>query len=174
MKQLIILTALSILTATIPAHADDTTGIQSTPPIVAHTRNTLVVPQPVVTAFTNRFPNAQLKKWEQRKEGYIADFRLSGKKIFAYYASDGTWKGTETPIKWTKNLPAAVKEGWKNSGYYAWYVLDIKKIETPEQPLYTLHVNNGSLLDSDHHDAFLEEYVLFFSEKGELVRKDKK
>jgi hypothetical protein len=27
--------------------------------------------------------------------------------------------------------------------------------------------------DADHHDAFLEEYVLFFSPGGELVRKDR-
>src|ERR1700761_3119564 len=120
-------------------------------------------PQAVTTAFHERFPNGQLKKWEERKEGFIADFRLDGKKLFAYYAADGTWKGTESPIKWTKNLPSAGREGWRNSSYAAWYVLDIKKIETPEQPLYALHVNNGSLLDSDHHDAFLEEYVLFFS-----------
>ena len=136
--------------------------------------STLVVPQKVVTAFTTQFPNAHLKKWEQRTEGYIADFRQDGKKYFAYYTGEGAWKGTESPIKWTRQLPAAVKEGWKTSGYYSWYVEDIKKIQTPEQPLYVLHVDNGTLLDADHHDAFREEYVLFFSEKGELVRKDRK
>jgi hypothetical protein len=141
--------------------------------IVAQGDTTVVVPQPVLTAFTAQFPKGQLKKWEQRKEGYIADFRQDGKKFFAYYAADGTWKGTESPINWTKNLPAEVKEGWRKSIYYNWYVEDIKKIETPDQPLYTLHVNNGVLLDADHHDAYLEEYVLFFSPKGDLVRKDK-
>ncbi|HVU93657.1 MAG TPA: PepSY-like domain-containing protein [Puia sp.] len=130
-------------------------------------------PQAVIAAFNTRFPHATVRKWEERKEGFIADFRLGRKKLFAYFASDGTWKGTETPIRWTKDLPAAVRDGWRNSDYSAWRVLDLKKIETPEQPLYTLHVNNGDLLDADRHDAFLEEYMLFFSEKGELVRKDK-
>jgi hypothetical protein len=142
--------------------------------MIAQARDTIEVPQPVITAFTARFPHAQLKKWEQRKEGFIADFSLDGKKLFAYYAPDGAWMGTESPIKWTWRLPTVVREGWKNSGYGAWYVLDIKKIDRPDGPLYTLHVNNGSLLDSDHHDAFLEEKVLFFSEKGELVRTDNK
>jgi hypothetical protein len=113
-----------------------------------------------------------LKKWEQRKEGFIAVFRQDGHKNYAYYSADGVWKGTETPIKWTKNLPEKVKEGWKNSGYYDWYVEDIKKIEAPDGPMYALHVDNGVKLDSDHHDAYLEEYVLFFSENGQLVRKD--
>jgi hypothetical protein len=141
--------------------------------MIAQGESILVVPQPVTKAFSAQFPAARLKKWEQRKEGYIASFRQDGKKYFAYYSADGSWKGTEAPIKWTKNLPDSVKAGWKTSGYYNWYVEDIKRIETPEQPLYVLHVNNGSLLDSDHHDAFKEEYLLFFSPKGDLVRKEK-
>lgn len=132
------------------------------------------VPLSVTTAFTKQFPSGHLKKWEQRKEGFIADFRQDGNKYIAYYASDGAWKGTESPIKWTKDLPPAVKESWKKSGYYDWYVLHIKKIDTPGQSLYTLQVNNGTLLDANHHDAFLQEYVLFFSPTGELVRKDVK
>lgn len=133
----------------------------------------VIVPSLVATAFTTQFPDAKLKKWEQRKEGYIAKFTRGGKGYFAYYAADGSWKGTEMPIKWTKNLPDSVKAGWKNSGYYDWYVEDIKKIETPERPLYVLHVDNGSLLDSDHHDAFREEYLLYFSGHGDLVRKER-
>jgi hypothetical protein len=131
----------------------------------------VIVPAQVKSAFTAQFPDGQLKKWEQRKEGYIAKFTRSGKSYFAYYAADGSWKGTEMPIKWTKNLPDSVKSGWKNSGYYSWYVEDIKKIETPEQPLYVLHVDNTSLLDSDHKDAFREEWLLYFSGSGELVKK---
>ena len=156
MKKVFVLLAVALMTQSMTAQSD----------------STVVVPQAVASAFTTRFPAGELKKWEQRKEGYIAVFRQSGKKYFAYYAADGAWKGTESPIKWTKNLPERVKEGWKNSGYYDWYVRDIKKIETPEQPLYALHVDNGVKLDSDHHDAYLEEYVLFFSEDGHLVRKD--
>jgi hypothetical protein len=157
MKKLIILIAIAMFSET----------------MIAQANKIVEPPQPVSAAFASRFPNAQLKKWELRKEGYIADFRLDGRKLFAYYAADGSWKGTETPIKWTKNLPAAVKEGWRNGDYSAWTVLDIKRIETPEQPLYTLHVNNGNLLDANKHDAYLEEYVLFFNEKGEMVRKDR-
>lgn len=158
MKNVLILLIVAVMSQSMTAQGD----------------SNLIVPQKVVAAFTTQFPNAHLKKWEQRKEGYIADFRQEGKKYFAYYAEDGVWRGTESPIKWTRQLPAAVKEGWKASEYYSWYVEDIKKIQTPERPLYVLHVDNGTLLDADHHDAFREEYVLFFSEKGELVRKDKK
>jgi hypothetical protein len=158
MKKLIILFSIALLSET----------------MIAQANSSVVVPPAVLTAFTTRFPSAQIRDWQQRPEGYIADFKLSGKKLFAYYAADGTWKGTETSIKWTKDLPSAVREGWKNSGYGAWYVEDIKKIDQPQGPLYALHVNNGTTLDSDHADIYHEEYVIFFNEAGQLVRKDKK
>src|SRR5215467_13829647 len=82
------------------------------------------VPAPVTQAFHSKFPDSKVQKWESRKEGYIARFHHEGRTWFAYYAADGTWKGTETPIKWTRNLPDAVKAGWKNSGYYNWKVED--------------------------------------------------
>ena len=109
-----------------------------------------------------------------RAQGRICGrFPPGREKYFAYYKADGTWSGTETPIKWTKNLPAAVRKGWLKSEYASWYVRDIKKIETPDGPMYTLHVDNSPTLDSDHKDAFGEEWVVFFSEKGEIVRQDR-
>jgi hypothetical protein len=168
MKKLITLIAIILLTEPMIA--------QATPaqPVAASVRQSVVVPPVVLSAFTSRFPNAHIRDWQQRPEGYIADFKQSGKKLFAYYAADGAWKGTESPIKWTRDLPATVRDGWKNSSYAAWKVEDIKKIDQPDGLLYALHVDNGATLDSDHHDAFLEEYILFFNEAGQLVRKDKK
>jgi len=131
--------------------------------MVAQAGKAVAVPSVVASAFSARFPSGQLKKWEQRKEGYVAVFRQDGKKYFAYYKADGTWSGTEMPIKWT---------GWLKSEYASWYVRDIKKIETPDGPLYALHMDNSPNLDSDHNYAFGEEWVVFFSEKGEIVRKD--
>ncbi|MES1249180.1 MAG: hypothetical protein ABUL46_00775, partial [Chitinophaga rupis] len=108
--------------------------------MVAQSAGKAVPPTVVVKAFTTQFPDGKLKKWEERKQGYIAKFSRDGKKYFAYYSSDGAWQGTEAPIKWTKNLPDSVKSGWKTSGFYNWYVVDMKKIDTPDQPLYVLHV----------------------------------
>ncbi|HEY4108524.1 PepSY-like domain-containing protein [Puia sp.] len=177
MKKLIILIAIVLFTEPMIAQAATTQAATNhaapAQPAAPHA-GSVVVPPAVLTAFTTRFPNAQLHDWQQRPEGYIAGFKQNGRKLFAYYTADGTWKGTETPIKWTKNLPAAVREGWKNSSYGAWYVEDIKKIDQPDGPLYALHIDNGSTLDSDHADAFREEYVIFFNETGQLVRKDRK
>jgi hypothetical protein len=159
MKKIIILLAIALFSQT----------------MIAQAHPAVVPPQAVVTAFAGRFPNAKVKNWEEKPEGFIADFKLNGQKVFAYYAADGSWKGTETPIKWSWKLPAVVREAWKNSDYAAWYILKIKKIEMADGPLYVLDLNNSPFLDSDHSNpVFQEEYVIFFNEKGELVRKDKK
>lgn len=134
----------------------------------------MVPPQAVTTAFTTRFPNIHVKKWAEQQQTYYATFRWNGKKTFAYYAPDGSWKATETPMKWSWNLPAAVRKAWKNSDFAAWYLMDIKKIETPDSTLYALHVNSSPLLDADHNQIDREEYEIFFNEKGDLVRKDAK
>jgi hypothetical protein len=155
MKKLIVVLVVALMSQSMIAQAD----------------TAVVVPQAVASAFATRFPTGQLQKWAQRPQGYIAAFKQDGKKYFAYYAADGTWKGTETPVKWTKNLPADVRKGWIKSGYGTWYVEDIKKIDQPDQPLYVLHVDNSPLLDADHKDAFMEEWVLFFNSNGDLVNK---
>ena len=49
----------------------------------------------------------------------------------------------------------------------------IGKIETPDQQLYVLHLNNGTLLSSDKYDAYKEDHVLYFTREGELVRTER-
>lgn len=141
--------------------------------VMAQKKEQPAVPKEVVQAFSVKFPGSDLKKWETRKEGYIAKFTRNGKKYYAYYSHQGDWKGTESRVKWTRHLPANVQTGWKNSGYDGWYVHNIKKIETPERPLYVIHLNNGPLLSSDKYDAFKEDHVLTFTAEGELIKMDR-
>lgn len=129
------------------------------------------IPPEVTKAFVTQFPGSHLKKWEQRKEGYMATFRQNGKKYVAYYTVGGAWEATESPVKWTWLLPQAVQDAWKKSTYSNWLILDIKKIVMPEQTLYALHVGLMQSLGPDDADMG-SEYVLFFSAKGELVKKD--
>lgn len=157
MKKLILLIAIALFSQSMIAQA-----------------STVTPPPAVTTAFAARFPNVQVREWKEQEGTYYANFRLNGKKTFAYYTADGSWKGTETPLKWSWHLPAKVRNAWKNSDFAAWYLMDIKKIETPDGPLYALHVNNSPLLDSDHAQIDHDEYEIFFNEKGELVRKDAK
>ena len=145
----------------------------STQSVSAQSTESNEVPKQVSKAFSGKFPESEPKKWELRKEGYVAHFKKDGKKHYAYYSTEGHWKGTETCVNRTRHLPVAVQTAWKNSGYNDWYVHNIRKIETPEQQLFVMHLNNGPLLSSDKHDAFKEDHVLYFTRDGELVKSEK-
>lgn len=124
------------------------------------TVNNEKIPASVQTAFYTQFPPASLQKWLVRKEGFIAVFKKDDKKQYAYYTHDGKWVATETRVKRTRHLPPAVREAWLNSGYAAWYVYNIHKVETPEGRWYRMHLNDGSLLDANHVDAHNRDHFL--------------
>ncbi len=127
--------------------------------------------QNVQHVFSAKYPNAISGKWKQNDSNYFVAFNDNNKKSIAYYSLDGKWKKTETKIKWIKNLPAAVQDEMGKKGFLAWTVMDMKKSETAESTLYVVHINDGNTLDSDHHDAFTQYFMLYFSESGELIKK---
>ncbi len=122
--------------------------------------------------FSKQFPDTDVQKWEAKREGYVAHFRKEGQKWHAYYTADGEWVATESPVRRTKHLPEAVRTAWENSGYAAWYVHNIRKIETTGQPVYVLHLNNGTLLDANKIDNFKVDRVLYYSHDGQLIRSE--
>jgi hypothetical protein len=167
MKKLIMIVVVGFISGITVARADDP---HVTPPSA------------VQSAFESRFPNARVMEWrelkvnfwqdqkEEQKYSYVADFRLNGKKLYAYYSPDGVWKGTGTLVKWSKDLPAKVRYAWKHSPYAAWYILDLKKITTPTQTLYQMHLNNSSVLDAEHY-YLQDECKLTYNENGDLIKK---
>jgi hypothetical protein len=163
MKKIIILLAIALFSETMIAQAHP-----------AATSNAVEPPQAVAAAMATRYPNAQVRKWAEKQDTYFARFRWKGKKTYAYFNADGSWKGTEMSMKWSWNLPEKVRQAWRHSDFAAWYPMDITRIETPDRILYALHVNNSPLLDSDHSQIDHDEFVIFFNENGELVRKDQK
>ena len=140
--------------------------------MIAQADTAVIVPQAVSSAFTTRFPTAQLKKWEQRQQGYIAVFRQNGQKLFAYYSADGSWIGTEFPISWSKDVPVAVKKAWKKDGYASWKRDEVKRIDYPDSLVYVVYVDNSPTLNAEHMYIDAEKWALFYNQKGELVRKE--
>jgi len=126
------------------------------------------VPKPVQSAFYSQFPPATLKKWEARKEGYVAVFKIDGRKHYAYYTADGKWVATETRVKRTRHLPKEVRTAWLNSGYADWYVHNIRRLETAEGQSYVMHLNSGSTLDANKVDAFNRDHTLVLAHQPAL------
>jgi hypothetical protein len=177
MKKLVVLLAIALVSETMIAQAGPATPATASVPVPtpAPSVNTGAVtpPQVVIDSFNARFPNTPVKKWLARPKGFIADFKLNGQQRFADYGPDGTWVGTETPIKFPFRFPHDVKQGWRHSDFSAWYLVKAYRIVTPGQTLYALDVNNSPLLDAEHMYNFNEEFFIYFSENGKLVRKDR-
>ena len=127
------------------------------------------IPPALTKAFAAQFPTSHLKKWEKDSAGYLAIFKQKGEKCTARYTTGGLCEATESPVKWTRNLPEAVRAGWNKSKYMDWLILDMKKIVQPAQTLYAIHVGQVQSLGPDDADIG-SEYILFFSERGDLIK----
>jgi hypothetical protein len=177
MKKLVVLLAIAVVSETMIAQAGPATpataSVPLPPPAPSVNNRAVTPPQVVIDSFNARFPNTPVKKWSARPKGFIADFKLNGQQLFADYGPDGTWVGTETPIKFPFRFPHDVKQGWRHSDFSAWYLVKAYRIMTPGQTLYALDVNNSPLLDAEHMYNFNQEFFIYFSEEGKLVRKDR-
>jgi hypothetical protein len=74
------------------------------------------------------------------------------------------YKKKTSGVKWTWRLPATVRKTFNNSQYATWYIEKIVRYDTSGKTVFRFHVNNGNLLDSDHHDSFLKTVYVDFSE----------
>lgn len=137
----------------------------------AQSANLKEVPAKLKDAFTSKYASASIKKWSFKNNVYTANFIFDGKKSTAFYDVNGGWIRTETNFGWTWKLPIAVKNGFYKSEFATWFIEKMKKYETPESTFYRFLIDNGDLLDGDHHDAFLEEYISDFSANGRLICK---
>ena len=127
------------------------------------------IPIPVTKSFATQFPAGHLKKWQQSKAGYIATFQQNHKKYLATFSPQGEWKETESNVKWTRDLPKATRDAWNNCQYKDWLILDMKEIMEPLRVFYIIHVGQVQSLGPDDADIG-SEYLLYFSEKGQLIK----
>jgi hypothetical protein len=68
---------------------------------------------------------------------------------------------TASRIKWSWQLPMSVRKAFAKSKYRQWYIESMYRIENAEkQVVFRFVVNNGNLLDAEHHDSFLERHYL--------------
>ena len=129
------------------------------------------VPDNTVKAFKQQYPNENKAKWIMEKDTSIADFKMNGHKNMAYYRSDGQWIKTETKIPWTKDLPTAVDNAWKNSDYASWYIATIKEVQYPDKNVYVMKVQQDCGPEGSIPGDCLDVYKLYFDPGGSLVKK---
>ena len=96
-------------------------------------------PKKVEKTFQKMYPNAQKTEWELKR--YVAEFKIDGREIEAWFNADGTWMRSKEDVS-AKDVPAEVKKavkdtypGWKTEDYemvtdargYKHYVVEVEK-----------------------------------------------
>ena len=74
-----------------------------------------------------------------------------------------------TVIKWTKQLPEPVTRTFFKSPFSNWYIEKMIRYRSDGKTAYRFIVNNGNLLDADHHDSFLKTDSLDISDTGAIL-----
>lgn len=99
-------------------------------------------PAAVLSAFAERFPNAQGVKWEEEEGGVLeAEFLLDGHKQSANFLLDGTWKETEVRIA-EKDLTDAIRATLAAQHPDA-TVKHAERVATPTADLYEVELKTG-------------------------------
>lgn len=72
-------------------------------------------------------------------------------------------------VKWTRQLPASVRQSFYKSRYGNWYIEKMICFNFNGGIIYRFYVNNGNLLDGDHHDNFLKTDSLNIADNGTIL-----
>jgi len=98
------------------------------------------VPEPVRSAFTQKFEGAQKEKWTKDKKNFNVKFRLNKAKGTATFDEKGKYSGGTLQIKKFTELPQAVQESFRSSNFGTWSVIEMFVSETNHEKLYYLRV----------------------------------
>ena len=119
------------------------------------------VPAQVGKAFRDKFPQAQQDSWSMEGTNYEVEFFNAKKKQSAIFDATGKWLETETETQFNQ-LPHAVMQGF-NKEFADFKVNEVNEVET---------LDNGTVYEIDVAKG-RELYTATFSDKGELLKKEK-
>jgi hypothetical protein len=129
------------------------------------------VPQAVLTAFSAKYPDVQLKKWKTNHSTSIALFVMNNKKYQASYSNNGEWLNTVRNIKHTSSLPVQAMLYLKKGNYASWHIDNMERLRTPSQNIYQVEVDNASGNKMLYEDAgSFEDKLLSFNDNGQLIK----
>ncbi len=103
------------------------------------------VPEVVMAAFTAKYPAATMVQWEKQGSTYKADFYNGSNEVDAWFASDGTWKKSETDL-FAAQLPKPVM-AYVQTNYADRVIDDCDLIETPTETYYWLELDKAGAAD---------------------------
>ena len=131
----------------------------------------VVVPQSIVTDFSNKYPQARVKNWQAEKNQYIVSFVLNKQEVEARYNKDGNWISTATTLWHISDIPHKIIDSLRQSKFASYHINEAKNIETPSNTMYRLEVDNnsGNKQMYDNLGSYDNQW-LYFSPDGQLIK----
>lgn len=75
-----------------------------------------------------------------------------------------------TRLKWTRQLPAEVRNSFFTSPFANWFIEKMVQSNCSDgKTVYRFYLDNGNLLDADHHDSFLKTDSLDIASDGTIL-----
>lgn len=75
-----------------------------------------------------------------------------------------------TRLKWTRQLPPAVRKSFFTSCFANWFIEKMVQSDHSDgRTVYRFYLDNGNLLDGDHHDSFLKTDSLDIASDGTIL-----
>jgi len=139
--------------------------------IIAQNTNNANIPNTVVASFSEKYPKAEIKKWEIKDDQYTAKATEDHHSFYATFDKSSQWVKTTSKISWSWNLPSEIKLALKKSKFAAWRVDGIKKVETTTGNSYQVLVDNLYQQTVGSQVSSAENYILEFKPNGDLFDK---
>jgi hypothetical protein len=128
------------------------------------------VPQAVLTAFSATYPQASLKNWKINKDTCIASFKFADRKYEAFYLKNGKWIQSERTVRHKTTLPEDAQLFLKTGKYASWHIDDLQNLKTPSKSLFLVSIDNNSGNPVSYDGGSVESKMLYFNDRGKLVR----
>lgn len=121
--------------------------------------NNETAPEKVLSAFSQKFPEAKKVEWEMEDETeWEAEFKMNGKEYSANFSINGDWKETEYEIK-KSDIPAEIQTILDQN--FTDYDLEKAEIaETASGQSYEFEIEVGE-----------EEFEVVIDAQGKLTKK---
>ena len=129
------------------------------------------VPANVLTAFTTKYPKADIKNWQVADNEYTVKIKEDGHKCYVSFDKDGNWLRTTSKFNWPWHLTPVVKKAFKDSEFGGWHIYGVNIIETHLGKFYQVLVDDANHpIDASHQEIFTENRIIEFKSTGEVVK----
>ena len=128
------------------------------------------VPQAVLTDFSANYPQAKVKNWKINRDTCMVSFKMANRRYVVSYTKNDDWIRSERTIRHKSSLPEDAQLFLKTGKYASWHIDDLQNLTTPAKSLFLVSIDNNSGNPVSYDGGSVESKMLYFNDRGKLVR----